>query len=142
MNAKTPIHLWIVGVLSLLWNAMGAFDYFMTQTRNEAYMARFTPEQLEFYYGFPAWVEGAWAIAVWGALLGSVLILLRRSWALPVFAVSFVAMLATTVHNYVLSSGAEIAGGVGPLIFAGVIFIVALLLVIYCRSMAARGILR
>ena len=35
---------------------MGAFDYVMTETRNEAYMAEFTPEQLEFFYGFPAWM--------------------------------------------------------------------------------------
>ncbi len=52
----TPLHLWIVGALSLLWNAVGAFDYLMTQTRNQAYMSDFTPEQLEYFYGFPAWV--------------------------------------------------------------------------------------
>jgi len=34
--SNTPKHLWVVGVVSLLWNAVGAFDYFMSKTRNEA----------------------------------------------------------------------------------------------------------
>jgi len=138
----TPKHLWVIGVVTLLWNAMGAFDYLMTQTRNASYMANFTPEQLEYFYGFPTWVEGTWAIAVWGGVLGSVLLLLRRRLALPVFAVSFVAMVATTIHNYVLSDGLEMMGGPGQLAFAAVIFLVALALVFYARAMAARGVLR
>ena len=43
---KAPVHLWIVGGLSLLWNAFGAFDYLMTQLQVEAYMSQFTEEQL------------------------------------------------------------------------------------------------
>jgi len=34
----TPWHLWVIGVVALVWSAMGALDYVMTQTRNEAYM--------------------------------------------------------------------------------------------------------
>jgi hypothetical protein len=48
-TASTPRHLWVVGVLSLLWNLFGAMDYVMTQTQNEAYMGQFTPKQLEFF---------------------------------------------------------------------------------------------
>jgi len=137
-----PKHLWIIGVLALLWNAMGAVDYLMTQTRNEAYMSRFTSEQLAYFYGFPAWVDGAWAIAVWGAVLGSVLLLLRRSLAVPVFAVSLAAMVITTVYNYGLSDGLQVMGGAGPLAFSVVIFLVGVALLVYSRAMARRGVLR
>jgi hypothetical protein len=79
-NTKTPMHLWIIGILSLLWNAVGAFDYSATQLRLESYMSQFTAEQLEFFYGFPAWTKAFWAIALflyfyardgksWGAAL-------------------------------------------------------------------------
>ena len=37
-TVKTPWHLWLVGVLSLLWNGFGAFDFIQTTTRGEAYM--------------------------------------------------------------------------------------------------------
>ena len=61
---KTPIHLWVIGILALLWNLVGAFDYVATQFRLESYMSKFTPEQLDYFYGFPAWMDAAWAIAV------------------------------------------------------------------------------
>jgi len=140
--AATPKHLWIIGVVSLLWNGMGAFDYLMTQTRNAAYMGQFTPEQLEYYYGFPAWAVSAWAIAVWGAVLGSILLLARRRLAVPVFAVSLAAMVVTTIYNFVLSDGLAIMDGVGPLIFSIMIFLVAVGLLVYARAMAGRGVLR
>ncbi len=43
----TPRHLWVVGVIALLWNAVGAMDYVMTQTQNEAYMSSFTPDRID-----------------------------------------------------------------------------------------------
>ncbi len=141
-SAPTPKHLWIVGVISLLWGAMGAFDYLMTQTHNASYMSQFTPEQLEFYYGFPVWVDAAWAIAVWGGLLGSVLLLLRKCLAVPVFLVSLVAMVAVSVHNYGFADGLAVMGGAFPLIFTAVIFIVSVSLWLYARAMSSRGVLR
>ena len=32
----TPRHLWIVGIVALLWSLFGAMDYIMTETKNEA----------------------------------------------------------------------------------------------------------
>jgi len=138
---RTPWHLWVVGILSLLWNAMGAFDYLMTETRNAAYMAQFTPEQLAYFTSFPKWVIAAWALAVWGGVLGSVLVLLRRGLAVEVFLFSFLAMLVTMVHNYLLSPGLKVMGGPGPLLFSTVIVVVALLLIVYARGMRKRGVL-
>jgi hypothetical protein len=44
-SQATPWHLWVIGIVALLWSGMGAMDYVMTQTRNAAYMSAFTPEQ-------------------------------------------------------------------------------------------------
>ena len=137
----TPRHLWVVGIIALLWNSMGAMDYIMTQTRNEAYMSQFTPEQLEFFYGFPSWVVAAWAIAVWGGVLGTVLLLLRKQLAVPVFLASIVAMVITTIQNYVLSNGMEVVGDPFALAFTIVIFAVAVALYVYARAMQKRGVL-
>lgn len=139
--ARTPRHLWVVGVLALLWNAMGAFDYLMTQTKNATYMSAFTPEQLEYFYSFPAWAVAAWAIAVWGGVLGSVLLLLRRRIAVPVFLVSLVAMVLTTIYNFVLSEGLEIFKDAGSRALTAVIFVVAVALYLYARSLARKGVL-
>jgi len=136
----TPRHLWVVGILGLLWGSMGAYDYLMTQTQNESYMSQFTAAQLEFFYGFPTWVVAFWAVAVWGGVLGTIFLLLRKRLAAPVLLVSFLAMTVTAVHNFVLTNGMEVMGGIG-LVFSVLIFVFAFGLWFYARSMAQRGVL-
>ena len=104
-------------------------------------MRGFTPAQLEFYYGFPLWVVAAWGIAVWGAVLGSLFLLLRKRVACHLFLWSFVCMVLTSIYNFVLSDGMKVMGGVGSLIFSAVIFVIGLLLLVYARSMRKRGML-
>lgn len=140
-KARAPWHLWVVGIVALLWDAMGALDYVMTQTKNPEYMAEFTPEQLEFFYGFPLWVNAAWAIAIWGGILACILLLLRKAIAVPVFLVSWLAMVLTSFHNFVLSNGLEIMGDPFSLIFSAVIFLVALALYFYARAMRNNGVI-
>jgi len=139
-GTRTPRHLWIVGIVALLWNLIGAMDYIMTETENEGYMSKFTPEQLEFFYSFPVWLVALWAIAVWGGVLGAVLLLLRKKLALPVLVVSFLCMVVTAIHNYGFAGGADIVGGVG-LVFSAVIFVIAFALVMYARGMTRKGVL-
>jgi hypothetical protein len=138
--SRAPWHLWLVGILGLLFNSVGAFDYLMTQTRNESYMGRFTPEQLEVLYGLPTGLVAFWGLAVWGGALGALLLLLRRSLAAPVLLVSLLAMMATAIHDFVAADGLyETAGtGVG---FVLLIFVLALALWLYARAMRERGVL-
>jgi len=138
---KTPVHLWIIGTLAVLWNAIGAFDYSATQYQLASYMEQFTPEQLEYFYAFPSWMDAAWAIAVWGALLGSLGLLMRKSWAVWLFGVSILGMVISTIYNFVLSDGLAVMGS-GGAIFTAVIWAIALLLFFYARAMAKRGVLR
>jgi hypothetical protein len=133
--------LWIVGVIALLWNAMGAFDYLATKMRLEFYMSQFTPEQLDYFYSFPAWVVAAWAVAVWGDLLGSIALLLRKAWAVWLFGAGVLGLAVSSVYNFVLSNGLEIMGSEAAM-FTLVIWIIALFLFFYALSMAKRGVLR
>jgi ABC-type xylose transport system permease subunit len=131
----------VVGIIALLWNCIGAFDYLMTQTKNAAYMSGFPPEQLAFFYGLPVWVVAAWAIAVWGGVLGSVLLLLRRRLAVPVFLVSLVGLVISTFHNWALSNASEIFPDTFSRVFTVVIFAIAVGLFFYARAMDKRGVL-
>lgn len=141
-DARVPRHLWIVGVLSLLWNCVGAFDYVMTETRNADYLRGFTPEQLAYFTAFPKWVVAAWALAVWGGVAGSLGLLWRRRWAVPVFGLSLAAMAVTFTHNYLLTDGMAVMGGVGALAFTGAIVAVGVVLYFYARGLARRRVLR
>ena len=141
-RVKAPLHLWIIGGLSLVWNAFGAFDYLMTQLEVEAYMSQFSPEQLAYFYGFPAWVVAAWALGVWGAVAGSVGLLIRQKWATWAFGISILGLLFTSTYTMALTNGIEIMGGIGTVIFSVVIWIVTVALFFYARAMARRGVLR
>ena len=141
VGGRTPWHLWVVGLLSLLFNSYGGFDYLMTQTENAGYLAHFTAEQRAYFTGFPLWMDAVWAVGVWGAVLGSLLLLLRRRWAFPVFAVSLAAFLISLVYSYALSDGSQVMGSQGTII-NGVITLVGIGEVLYARAMARRGVLR
>lgn len=137
---KAPVHLWIVGILAVLWNAIGAFDYSATQFRLESYMAQFTQEQLDYFYAFPPWMDAAWAIAVWASVLGSLSLLLRKSWAVWLFGLAILGMAVSTVYNFVLSNGMEIMGS-GATAFTAVIWVIALFLYFYAQAMSKRNVL-
>jgi hypothetical protein len=85
----------------------------------------------------------AWGIATWGSVLGSALLLARRRLAAHLFLISFVAMLLTMIHNYLLTDGRKVmGGGAGPVIFSVVIMVIGVLLLIYARAMSRRAVLR
>ena len=103
-------------------------------------MGQFSPKQLEFFYSFPAWLIALWAVAVWGGVLGAILLLMRKKLAAPVLLVSFVCMAVTAIRNFAFAGGADIVGGMG-IFFTVVIFVFALFLVLYSRNMASKGVL-
>ena len=139
---RTPWHLWLIGVIYLLWSAAGAFDFVMTETHNAAYVKNFTSAQRDYFYGFPGWVVAAWAVATLGGVFGSLLLLARKCLAVPFFLAAFVAMILTTIYNFGLSDGRKIMGGVGPLVFSCIIVVAGFLVWYYARSMRRRGVLR
>ena len=139
--AATPRHLWVVGVLALLWNAMGANDYVMTQTKNEGYLSQIPAEMLAFVDAMPMWAVTTWATAIWFSVIGTVLLLARRRHAVWVFLVSLIAMVLTTIHTYFISNGMEIMGDAFSLALNTAIFLVAVGLYLYARAMQQKGIL-
>lgn len=138
---RTPIHLWIVGLVSLLWNAVGAFGYLGTQLELAAWLDQYTEAQRAYYEAFPAWAVSFWALGVWGALFGSVALLLRSGWAVALFAISLVGLIGSSVYTFVLSDGADLMGATGA-VFSAIVFVIAVALLAYARRMAARGVLR
>jgi hypothetical protein len=142
-SARTPWHLWLVGVVALLFNAIGVFDFVMSFAQGAAYMASagMSPEQIDHYLGMPVWMKAVWAIGVWGAFLASILLLLRRKLAFPVFVVSLAAFLVSLLYTYVLTDGARIMGG-AMVISSTVITVLLLFFIWYSRTMTKRGVLR
>ena len=139
-TARTPVHLWIVGVLSLLWNFMGAYNYLASQLKLEFYMEKLTPEQLEYFYNIPWWAVAGWATGVWFALAGSIGLLMRKKWSICAFGISIVGLLVSTIHSFVVSNWYEIMGTSG-VVFSVIIWVIAIGLFFYARAMGNKGVL-
>lgn len=140
---KTPWHLWVVGVIAVLFNFIGVFDFVMSRVQGPAYLASagMTPDQIAHYQQLPAWMTFVWALGVFSAFAASILLLLRRKSAAPVFVLSLAAFLLSQFHTYVLSNGGEIMGQ-QMAITSAVIAILLLLFGIYAYWARKRLILR
>lgn len=137
-RAATPWHLWVVGVLTLLFNAMGIVSYLTTKLGMLEQMG-LSPEQIAFMNAYPAWISAFWALGVWGAFAGSVLLLLRSRWAVTAMVVALVGLIGTTLGNYVIL---DVPAAMQAPALDVAIWAVTLFLLVYCRRMAKAGVLR
>jgi len=90
--SRVPSWLWAASVIGVLWNTYGAYQYVGTFTPagQAAMTAGMTASQAAPYLSLPGWISGVFAIGVFGGLIGSILLALRRRVARLVFAASFV----------------------------------------------------
>ncbi len=147
IEARTPAHLWIVGLVSLLWGGFGAYDYVMTRLRDTEYLAKMMPTvdpnaMLAWIDGFPLWAQVGWGLGVWGGLVGAVLLLMRSRWAVWAMGLSLIGALLGL--GYQIALAPPLAGAEGPMVelMPYVIIVVALGLFLYARAMVRKGVLR
>lgn len=142
-RAAAPWHLWVVGIVGVIWNGYACYDYFMTKTQGATYLkaSGMTDAQVAHMANYPVWMSADWAIGVWGGLLASVMLLARMRYAFHVFALSLAAFLVMLVYTYGISDGGKVMGQQG-MIFNLVILAGCLLFTWYSWTMTKRGVLR
>ena len=146
--ARTPAHVWIVGVLSLLWGCFGAYDYTMTRMRNTDYIASAMPgvdpnAALAWVDSMPMYAQIGWGLGVWAGLLGAILLLMRSRWAMWSFGVSLVGALASLGYQIALAPPMPGAGESAMMKYMPyVIIAICVALFLYARAQAAKGVLR
>ncbi|HEY5972949.1 MAG TPA: hypothetical protein VIT22_13485 [Pseudoxanthomonas sp.] len=141
MNAATyprPAGFWIIAVLALLWNLLGVVMFFVQTNLPPEALAALPADQRALYEATPAWVNGAFAVAVFAGLLGSVTLLLHRRLALPLFVLSLLAVLVQMGYTYLATPALQVYGPAG-LILPIVLIVIAAFLVWFARKSIARG---
>lgn len=138
-RAVTPWHLWLVGIATLLFNAMGIMSYMIAKLGMMA-EAGMTPDQIAFMESYPAWATAVWAMGVWGAFAGSVLVLMRSKWAVTAMVIALCGLIGVTVvENAIIDVPADMET---PPALKAAIWAVTLFLLLYVRQMAKAGVLR
>ena len=115
----------------------------MNVVEGPAYMASagMTPEQIAHYQQMPAWMTFVWALGVFTAFGASLLLLMRRKAAAPIFVLSLAAFLVSLLYTYVLTNGGAIMGQ-QMAIASTVIAVLLLLFAMYAYWAKRRLILR
>jgi hypothetical protein len=148
VSARTPAHLWIVGILALLWNCFGAYDYTMSNMRDADYIRSAMPGvdpsvALAWMDAFPIYAKIGWALGVWGGLLGAILLLIRSRYAVWAFAVSMLGIVLSI--GWQLAAALPIPGATQSgmtKIIPFVVIVIGLFLLWYSWNAEKKGVLR
>ena len=140
---KTPWHLWVVGGLSLLWNAFPVVDFTLTNMQNPFWLSQYNDAQRAFFLNTPAWANLFWALGGFGSFIGSLLLLFRSRHAVTAFIASAVGLAGVTYYQLVLNGDTlkQLLGDL-PLYSSIMIWAVLLALIYYARRQTAKGVLR
>ena len=139
---KPGVWFWVAGVLFLLWNLMGCGAYLAEVTMDDAaYAARYGEGVAALRDSIPVWSVAGYATAVWGGLLASLLFLLRRALAYPVFIVSLIGAVLGFVPLFIVPGMMDAMGGF-DLAMPALVLVVGIIEIVASKRAKARGILR
>jgi len=136
---KPSTVFWVVSVIALVWNILGVGAYLGQTFMNEEALAELPQADQDFYANMPAWVTAAFAIAVWFGLLASIGLLMRKKWAVSLFMLSLLGVLAQAFYNFFLQDYVALSGS--RMIMPIVVILVSAFLVWYSKDAKAKGIL-
>jgi hypothetical protein len=125
---------WVIAIGAVVWNGLGALN-FIVQLDSQMLHAYRDSEQA-LIENRPFWATAGFATAVFGGVLGSVLLLLRKSVASYVFVLSLVGVIVTQTHTLSIGVGLSVGEVLGIVLLP---LIVALFLVWYAIWALRRG---
>jgi hypothetical protein len=124
-----------VAVIALLWNLMGCYAYLSNVTMSPEAIARLPQAQQAMFNSFPVWGVVGMALAVWFGALGSLALIMRKGWAVPLFTVSLVGLVVQDIAMFGVAGGAS-SGGFA---MQGLVLLVAIALLMLARKARAAG---
>ena len=136
-----PWHLWLIGIVGLLWCLMGVISFMLAQMNVEAVMSRYPPQQREYFESFPLWAVAFWAIGVFGGVIGCLLLLLKNRLAFHLLLASLIGAIVSNLGGLFLLGGMEVMRETGGLGFTAVPIIIGAFLAVYAGAMSKKGVL-
>lgn len=139
MNTKTKPNksFLIIGILALLWNIMGLFQFimaaFMQDTMLETYSETYTDQQMELFLNTPSWYYVVFGICTITGVLGSIAVLLKKKIAVPFFLVSLVTVLVVQGY-WMLGTLAIALLGTEAIIMPMLVIVTSIFLYFYCKG--------
>lgn len=135
---KLPTSFWLVAVGALLWNLLGTYAFFSDTFMSAETLASLPEAQQALYESVPMWTKIVYGIATITGLLASIGLVMKKSWSVPLYLVSLVAVIIQMAYSFFMTNAREVMGTAGTLMPLLVVFI-ALLLYYYSKRCDSRG---
>jgi len=120
-----PKWFWVIAGSALIWNLMGFVIFYGETFQQEALIVGFEPDQQEWMRSTPRWIYVVFGLSVGTGILGSLLLLAKKKTSLPLFSVSFIAVLIQMIYTMLIAGGLEVMGPSGAIMPCVVIFLAA-----------------
>ena len=135
---KPGAAFWVIGVIALIWNGMGVMAYLAQAYITDDALALLPEAERALYNDIPAWATAAFAIAVFGGALASLVFLMRKKLATLLFTLSFIGIVVQMVYNLMISKAMEVYGPGGS-VMPVLVILIGLFLVWYSKKATANG---
>ena len=133
-----PWHVWVVAVLSLLWNGSGALTIGLAQAGR---LPNISADEAAYYAAQPLWFVIATDIATLAPVAAAIALLARSRAAVWLFGISLALILVTNIYDLAAGTSRALVSQ-GALIVTCIIVVIALLQLVYSNAMRTRGVLR
>jgi cytochrome bd-type quinol oxidase subunit 2 len=137
-QSRTPWHLWVVAILVLLWNGSGAITIMMAQAGT---LPNLTPDETAYYASQSLALVVLTDVALLTPLAAAIALMFRSKAAVWLFAVSLICIFVTDTWG-ILDGTSRALANTTALVVTCIIFVLAVLELIYARAMQQRGVLR
>ena len=136
-NHKTPA--WVIpsSITALLWNLVGLYTFAMHISLTPETIAAMPEAMQGLYTNIPLWSDIAYGCAVTLGTLGSLCLVLKSRWAVPVLLLSFIAILVNMSYVLLISEMIAVQGAASVALPAAIIVIGALLVWLSRRAIAS-----
>ena len=135
---RSPTHLWVVAILTLLWNGSGAYTIVMAQAGR---LSDVDANEAAYYAAQPSWFVIATDIALLLPLAAAVALLLRSRNAAWLFALSLIVFVVNNVYDIAAGTSLAVVDR-GWLVTTVLIAVISVLQFVYAWVMKQRVVLQ
>lgn len=137
-NTKPTTGFWIISIIALLWNIAGLMAFFGDVFITQEALAALPDAQRELYESTPSWLKIFYGIAVFGGTLGCIALLIKKSFATPLFIISLIAIVIQMVFSLFMTNAIEV-NGILSIIMPIIVIGIGIFLLWYSRHAKAKG---
>lgn len=139
---------WIITGVLVLWGLMGLwvlYDFINATPESMAEYVKkgaFTQDYADYYLnGSKTWQTAVFTIAVISGALGALCLVLRRAWAVPLYVLSLLMIIASLFGMFVIDKAHAVMSG-GQIAMEVVVLALGLFSVWFARKKKAKGWLK